>query len=576
MDTIGASTSELDVDFGGSTTAGIKPINQDAFAAHQPSAYERTHKGVAVAIADGLSCSERSAEASQLSVTHFIEDYYSTPDSWSVKHSVSRVLNALNTWLVHHGSTSYGSNSFATTFSAAVFKSTSVHLFHIGDSRIYRYRNGLLEQLTQDHSLHQGGGKPILTNAIGTNLNLQVDYLCEDIQKNDLFLLTTDGIHDFLGHKEITQLVAQPTHSLETQAQKIINYALNRGSHDNLSCLLVRIKTIPAENIDETHRKLAHYIIPPVLEPGMSIDSYQVIEVLYQGTRSHLYRVRHKGETADKVLKAPSENYADDPQYLEAFIREQWIGRRIKHPHVMEEYTRPENTRFLYNLSEYIQGQNLRQWMYDNPSPTIEQVRLIIEQIASALRAFQRMSMIHRDLKPENVMIDHHGQVKLIDFGTVQVSGLDEINSPLKEEYPVGSINYIAPEYLLNEPGLFRSDIFSLGVITYEMLSGKLPYKEPNHKNSAPKQYDQWRYIPISNFRKDIPLWIEATLKKATSPRPRYRYDALSEFIHDMRVPNQAEIQKLEKAPLIERNPTEFWRILCLILTLLLLWQSFS
>ncbi len=568
---IGASSRELNIEFGGYSTAGIKPKNQDAFAAHQPKSYDRIHKGVAVTIADGLSCSEHSAEASQMCVTHFIEDYYSTPDSWSVGNSVSRVLNALNTWLVHHGSNTHnGTNSFATTFSTAIFKSTSAHLFHVGDSRIYRCRNHVLEQLTQDHSLAREGSSPILTNAIGTSLNLQVDYLCEDIQENDLFLLSTDGVHDFLSHKELTQLLLQPNRSLEAQAQQIINHALNHGSNDNLSCLLARVITIPVADINETHRQLSQYAIPPALEPDMSIDGYRVIEVLCRSTRSHLYRVKHDNEEIEKVLKAPSENYADDPQYLEAFIREQWVGKRIKHPNVMAEYSRPEETRFLYNLSEYIEGRDLRQWMYDNPSPPVEQVRIIIEQIATALRAFQRMSMIHRDLKPENIMITSEDQIKLIDFGTVQVSGLQEIISPLNEECPVGSVNYIAPEYLMHEQGLFRSDIFSLGVITYEMLCGKLPYKQSAYKNSIPKHYSQWRYIRVSEYRKDIPVWVDAALKKATAPSPKNRYAALSEFIQDMRVPNQTEARKLESSPLIERNTTRFWQLLCLILCILL------
>lgn len=573
------NAGELKIEFGGHSTAGIKPINQDAFAAHQPKTHVRTHKGVAAAIADGLSCSERSAEASQMSVTHFIEDYFSTPDSWSVKNSVSRVLNALNTWLVHHG-TSGNTNTLATTFSAAIFKSTSAHLFHIGDSRIYRYRSGDLEQLTQDHSLPQellqNEGSPMLTNAIGMSLHLQVDYICEDLQADDIFVLTTDGVHDFLSAREIAQLIALPNSSLEDRAQKVINHALNRGSDDNLSCLLARVKALPAEDIGETHRKLAHYVIPPVLEPDMSIDGYRVIEVLYSGARSHLYRVKNNEDGIEKVLKTPSENYADDAQYLEAFIREQWIGKRIRHPNVMKEYSRPEGTRFLYNLSEYIEGRDLRQWMYDNPSPPIEQVRGIVEQIATALRAFQRMSMVHRDLKPENIMITAEGRVKLIDFGTVQVSGLQEISSTLEEECPVGSVNYIAPEYLMNRQGRFRSDIFSLGIIAYEMLCGKLPYKPPAQKNSIPKRYDQWRYIPISQRRGDIPQWIEAALKKACAPFPENRYPALSEFIHDLRVPNEAEVRKLEQIPLIERNPILFWQILCLILIVFLIWSTLS
>ena len=159
-------------------------------------------------------------------------------------------------------------------------------------------------------------------------------------------------------------------------------------------------------------------------------------------------------------------------------------------------------------------------WLRDNPQPATGRVRSIIEQIAAALRAFQRLSMVHRDLKPENVLIDKDGRIKLIDFGTVQVSGLQEIKSAIQEECPVGSLNYIAPEYLMGQQGVFRSDIFSLGVIAYEMLCGELPYKKPLYRNQIPTHYSHWKYQPIVQKRDDVPLWVDLSLRKATAPSP--------------------------------------------------------
>ena len=114
--------------------------------------------------------------------------------------------------------------------------------------------------------------------------------------------------------------------------------------------------------------------------------------------------------------------------------------------------------------------------MIDNPKPDLETVRRIVEQIARGLLAFHRMEMLHQDLRPANIMIDSTGTVKIIDFGSTRVAGLLEMSPNGVEEQIMGTAQYTAPEYFLGEIGTPRSDLFSLGVITYQMLSGKLPY----------------------------------------------------------------------------------------------------
>lgn len=134
----------LEVTFGGFSSAGNKPENQDAFAAWQPSSNSARYKGIACCIADGVSCSDNAQQASTTSVTHFLNDYYSTPDSWDVKTAAGKVLSSLNAWLYHHGQqASARHNSLVTTLSSVVLKSSTLHVFHVGDSRVYRLRNVL-------------------------------------------------------------------------------------------------------------------------------------------------------------------------------------------------------------------------------------------------------------------------------------------------------------------------------------------------------------------------------------------------------------------------------------------------
>ncbi|MET0379288.1 MAG: bifunctional protein-serine/threonine kinase/phosphatase, partial [Spongiibacteraceae bacterium] len=512
----------------------------------------------------------------QTAVRTFIEDYYSTPDSWPVKTAAARVLSALNAWLFHHGQQHIARNALVTTFSAVILKSTTAHLLHAGDSRIYRWRAGSLELLTRDHQQRNRDGSFFLTRALGMDSRLEVDYIQEELEPADLLMLTTDGVHGVLQAAELSQLLAttvadRDLPSLEDKAKAIVGAALRKGSDDNLSCLLVRVDQLPIEDIDEVHRRLTQLKIPPVLEIGQNIDGYRVLRILHNGTRSHLYVVQNITDQKRYVLKAPSENFAEDAQYLEGFIREQWVGRRIDHPAVMKIYARPESSPFLYHLCEYIEGQTLRQWLFDNPRPALETVRNLTRDIITALRVFQRQHMVHRDLKPENVMLLADGHIKLIDFGTVYVSGLGEVNSPLREECPVGSADYIAPEYLLGDTGSHVSDIFSLGVMVYEMLTGKLPFNLPDMTRRPPQGLQPWRYQFARDRRQDLPLWVDLALQKATAPKPRERYQALSEFLQDICVPNADMLQERKSAPLLERDPVNFWRGVSLILFIVVL-----
>lgn len=562
----------LEVTIGGHSSAGRKPLNEDAFAALQPEPGERAAKGVVLCIADGASCSDNAQLASQTAVSTFIEDYYSTPETWSVRTAAARVLSALNAWLFQQGRQYVGHNSLVTTFSGAILKSTTAHLLHVGDSRIHRWRNGSLELLTRDHQQRNRDGSVYLTRALGIDCHLEVDYLQEELERGDVLMFTTDGVHAAIGAVALGELMAAPYPDLETRARAVVEAAFANGSDDNLSCLLVRIEQLPIENIDEAHRRLTELTIPPPLGVGQSIDGYRVLRVIHSGTRSHLYLVQGPDGTAC-VLKAPSPNFADDPHYLEGFIREQWIGRRIDHHAVMKIFARPARSPFLYLLCEYIEGQTLRQWMFDHPSPPLDTVRKLMREIIVALRVFQRQQMVHRDLKPENIMLPGAGGVKLIDFGTVQVSGLGEIHSPLGEDCPVGSADYIAPEYLLGGGGSVVSDIFSLGVIVYEMLTGTLPFALPDLTRRPPRNAQAWRYRSACEHRRDIPPWVDLALQKATAPLPGERYQAFSEFEQDLVVPNADLVSKRQSAPLLERNPVQFWRASSLLLLLIVLLQ---
>ena len=566
--------AQLTVNFGGFSCAGNKAVNQDAFAAFMPKPSELKAKGAIAVIADGVSSASKAAEAAQLAVTQFIDDYYSTPPTWSTNKSAAKVLTGLNQWLHSQVDASNAQpQQWLTTFSALIVKSATGYIFHVGDTRISSYRNKQLESITSDHNRKHGASNAVLTRALGAELRLQVDVHQVDVQQGDIYILTCDGVHDFVSAKAIKQVLellsAKPSNAeLEACAKQLIDDAINNGSDDNVSCLLAYVAHIPNRKTEEIERDLLSKRIPPPLKVGMKLDGYKVCKVLHASIRSHLYLVEHELSDQPLVLKVPSQNFADDAIYLQGFIREAWIGERIKHQNIMRVHSQShasgtkanQASQFLYHVCEYIEGQTLTEWMHDNPNPSIEQVRNIISQVVSALRVFQRLELVHRDLKPDNIMIDRFGQIKLIDYGTVQVASLDENCDTLIETVPQGSLNYIAPETLLALTATNLSDLFSLGVICYEMLTGELPYKPMQTATITQTSFEQWQYRSIRQFRRELPIWLDISLQQCTNPDPRFRYQAFSELETDLKKPNLTAVEEYKKQPLLKRNPVRFWQ----------------
>ena len=559
----------LKVSSGAYSDKGVKADNEDCYGLQIPDEAQLVHKGIAVVIADGMSGSDAGKQASHCCVTSFLSDYYSTPDSWTVKHAGQKILSATNSWLYSQGQQRYESTKgMVTTLSILVFKSTTGYIFHIGDSRIYRLRKGNLELLTRDHRVQVSAEKSYLNRAMGIEPHLQADYKAFPLEQGDVFIMTTDGVHDFLAEKSLKEIV-QGEGDLNLCAEKLVQQASDNNSDDNLTCQLVRIDELPLAKGDEVIRRHANLPFPPLLEKGMVVDGYRIEAELHASKRTQIYRAFDTQTEMQVILKTPSVLYEDDTHYIEHFLHEEWVGKRIQHDNVLKVLSTDRKKTCIYYVTEYIEGQTLREWMESNPKSYIREVREIVEQIAKGLRAFHRMEMLHQDLKPENIMFDQNGTVKIIDFGSVKIAGVAEITAmEQSEENVLGTLNYTAPEYHLGQRGTVKSDIYSLGVITYEMINKALPFgrdmpEKPNKINLA-----KLKYVPSFHKNTMVPYWIDGALRKATLIEPQGRYEALSEFIYDLSNPNKAFLKSADSLPLIERNPLVFWKTMAGLLFL--------
>jgi len=556
-------STQLKVSVGQYSDKGRKEINQDFHGLYNPEEPFLTSKGIAIALADGISSSSVSQIASESAVKGFLADYFSTSEAWSVKKSALQVLTATNSWLYSQSRQSEYryelDKGYVCTLSSLIIKSNTAHILHVGDSRIYQVHGKSLEQLTKDHCVWVSSDKSQLSRALGMDSMLDIDYQTLVVEKGDTFLLATDGVYEFVDGAFIDKVINQHPDDLNKAAQMLVEQAYEKGSTDNLTAQIVRIDELPEQDSEEAQQKINELPFAPVLEARENFDGYSIVRQVHASSRSHVYLAVDDETQHQVILKIPSIESKNDPAYLDGFLMEEWIGKRLNSPYILKPILQTRKRNFLYIVTEFIEGQTLTQWMIDNPIPDIETVRRIVEQISKGLQSFHRQEMLHQDLRPENIIIDKTGTIKIIDFGATKVAGLSEITKATEQQNLLGTVQYSAPEYFLGEAGTACSDLFSLGVITYQMLTGKLPYGAQVARARTRAGQRKLNYQSALHDKREIPAWVDDVLQKAVQVNPMKRYQALSEFVFDLRQPNKDFLNKT-KPPLMDRDPVLFWK----------------
>jgi serine/threonine protein phosphatase PrpC len=547
---------------------GRRHANQDFHGLRVPDEPQLSAKGVALALADGISSSEVARQASQAAVTSFLEDYYCTSEAWSVRKSAGRVLAACNSWLfaqTQQGAGRYDKDrGWACTFSALVLRSRTAHLFHVGDSRIWQLQGGTLEQLTTDHRVPAGGGTSYLGRALGVAGQVEIDHRAVPLDEGDTFVLTTDGVHEHLRPEAMAALIAQHHDDLDQAARAIVAQALAAGSPDNLTVQVARVERLPEPEASEVSRRAGELPIPPVLAPRMSFDGFRMVRELHASSRSHVYLAQDEASGETVVLKAPTAELAADPRALERFLLEEWVARRMDSPHLLKARLPERRRQHLYLVLEHVQGRTLAQWMVDHPRPALETVRELAGQLARGLRALHRLEMVHQDLRPDNVIVDPTGTARIIDYGSVHLAGLLD-DADADRATGLGSLDCMAPECFLGQPATARSDQYSLAAIAYRMLTGRLPYGTDVARCRTAADQRRLRYRAVTPLRPDIPAWVDDALQKALHPDPQRRYADVAEFVYSLQRPDPA-LHRPRRVPLAERDPVRFWKGLALLL----------
>lgn len=558
-------TSSLAVTLAQYSDRGQKPENQDTIGARIPGEGENAlliTKGIAIAIADGVSSSVSAKLASQTAVTGFLTDYYATPDTWSTSQSAGQIIQSLNRYLWSQSQNSVRDEGFLTTFTALILKGDKCFIFHVGDTRVYRVRGGQLELLTRDHTQKIDSKTTYLSRALGADPVLEIDVHCEEMAAGDVFVLTSDGVHDAGGPGKIKELFLRYAQEPDRLVEEAAVFAVAADSKDNLSIQVVRIDRIGTPSQSDAVTVLSKLPFPPLLASGHKLDGLTVQKVLHESERSQVYLVKTEQGTP-LVMKTPSLNYLDDPAYIERFVMESWIGSRIQNLHVARVVQPPQARSMLYYLTEHVAGPTLEQVIKERAPLAVTDAVELVEQVVKGIRAFHRKETLHQDIKPANIVIGAKGAT-IVDFGSCWVAGLHEMGSAITRDEVLGTLDYAAPEYRYGGALGTKSDQFSLAVLLYEMLTKKHPYGPRYSAIKDYKRLQRLEYIPARKHNPLVPAWLDRALEKALSIHPNSRYTALSEWVKDLQRPNPAWLTPRE-TPLLERDPVRVWQVIALV-----------
>jgi serine/threonine protein phosphatase PrpC len=550
---------------GFASKTGPRKKNEDFAGAVFGPELPSPRRDIVAAIADGIGGAKGGRVAAETAVRGFLDGFCDLPETMEVQRAAAKIVTALNAWIHSQGRISAEVAGMGCTLTALVLRGRVAHILHVGDTRAYRLTGNRLSCLTTDHVRREGSGRShLLTRALGVEEEVRLDYATQPVALHDRFLLCSDGVHGYLTDQAIADLMRDRSAPGDT-ANALVDAALQYGSNDNCTAMVLDVVGVPTAESTDIGAAINQLPVVPVPLGGETIDGFVLKALLSDGRYSRLFGAEDEIEGGEAAIKFPKPQIASVATFRAAFIREAWVGARVRNPNVGSFIELPPGRQTcLYTVMPLYQGELLETRLSRRPAIGLEEGRNIAIKLARGVAALHRAGIIHRDIKPDNIILEGGGALKLIDLGVVRVPGLEDFPP---QDVP-GTLAYMAPEMLAGEPGNEATDIYAVGVTMFRAFTGEYPYGNidavsPSRRTTAKE---------LSLLRPDLPAWLEAVLARAIASDPARRFNDVSELALEMEAgPTRSANQIYRPRTLYERAPLQFWQGVAALLAIALL-----
>ena len=272
-------------------------------------------------------------------------------------------------------------------------------------------------------------------------------------------------------------------------------------------------------------------------------DRYEIVKSIGEGGMANVYLAQDTILDRKVAIKVLRGDLANDEKFIRRFQREALSASSLSHPNIVEMYDVGEDNGSHYIVMEYIEGKTVKQLLKKRGNLTVSEAVDIMLQLTDGIAHAHDSYIIHRDLKPQNIMIQEDGQIKITDFGIAMAlnsTQLTQTNSVM------GSVHYLPPEQAAGKGSTIKCDIYSMGILFYELLTGILPFKGDNAVEIALKHMKD----PIPSVRKqnsNIPQSVENIIIKATAKNPKNRYNDVKEMYRDLKACMEPDVMNQER-----------------------------
>ncbi len=486
-----------------STTGPVRPINEDWIDFWEPQdPLAREKQGSVALLADGVGGFEHGEVASRMAVDEALKVFQNSATELAPYEVLRRMFTTACTSVHDTGLAKH--RQMATTLVASIFRSRTVFIAHVGDSRAYLIRQKKIRRLTTDHAAttlpvklglvheRQAMASPQrsqLTRSVGTEPYCQPDFITQELRHGDFILHCTDGLHAFVLDDEICEIISR--HHPYDACRELEALTIKRGGDDNISLQILEVRDWERVATNSPQGSTAKTNAPPgsgdkatatragtgELSPGMLLDNrFELTDLIARSNMASIFKANDRKTGGSVALKVPLMTLESDVAGYERFQREEEIGSRLNHPTVLKvikvdgEKSRP------YLVMEFLDGITLAEILTkQKPLPETEAVNYA-RRICEALEYLHANGIVHRDLKPQNIMVCRDGSIRLFDFGIARVEKTRRLTfvgfSPA-----MGTPDYMSPEQVKGKRGDARSDIYSLGAMLYEMAAGSTPFE---------------------------------------------------------------------------------------------------